>query len=474
MFIVDLLWYFVIFSFLGWLITSSQTLFTEKKFHNMGFLTLPFCPSYGLCAVICHLVLIPAKNNKFILFLGSSIILSVLVILIGVISRKILGFKPWNFSKDRLHLGSYITLPYVIVFGILGLFLNAFLIPFTKSLIEFLPFTLSLILVLSICGLILVDYVFSLISTIKLKKRIRTLNDAVKYLKISDSEEKIKELEQNYNKLFTKNIWRKRFAAAFPDLKHSAYVRQISEKLEEIKADNMKEYTMVYESKSDKPFAFGLCFTKLFYLFLIGSILGTVFETIWALFAEGHFECRVGMVIGPFIPVYGGGACFLTIVLYRLYKLSDTLIFVISAVVGASFEYLCSWLQETLFGTVSWDYSNTAFNFNGRTNLMFALIWGFLGLVWVRYLYPLSSKLIEKIPKNKGSIITAFLVLFMIIDAIISICAISRWNQRNNGVVPQNQFEAYLDRTFNDDKMEFLFPHMQNANPTDTSTVHKD
>ena len=114
------------------------------------------------------------------------------------------------------------------------------------------------------------------------------------------------------------------------------------------------------KAKATKPFAFGLCFTKLFYLFLIGSFLGTVFETIWALFAEGHFECRVGMVFGPFIPVYGGGACFLTIVLYRLYKLSDTLIFVISAVVGASFEYLCSWLQETLFGTVSWDYSNTA------------------------------------------------------------------------------------------------------------------
>ena len=31
---------------------------------------------------------------------------------------------------------------------------------------------------------------------------------------------------------------------------------------------------------------------------------------------------------------------------------------------------------------------------------MYALIWGFLGLVWVRYLYPWTAKLIEKIPKK--------------------------------------------------------------------------
>jgi uncharacterized membrane protein len=134
---------------------------------------------------------------------------------------------------------------------------------------------------------------------------------------------------------------------------------------------------------------------------MLGSFIGTLLETLWALLLIGQIEVRVGMVYGPLIPVYGGGACFLTIILYKLYKLSDTLIFVISAVVGAGFEYFCSWFQETLFGTVSWDYSNTPLNLNGRTNLMYALIWGFLGLVWVRYLYPWASKFIEKMPKKQ-------------------------------------------------------------------------
>ena len=36
-----------------------------------------------------------------------------------------------------------------------------------------------------------------------------------------------------------------------------AYVKQINAKIEEIKQDNMKEYTQTFESKEDKPFAYG-------------------------------------------------------------------------------------------------------------------------------------------------------------------------------------------------------------------------
>lgn len=466
MLIINLLWYFVTFSFCGWIINGLRTLFEEKKFYNKGFLASPFCPSYGVGAVICYLTLNQFQNNKFILFLGSCVILSLVVILIGFFTEKVLGFKPWDFSDMNLNIGSYITLPYAILLGIMGTILVGALIPILNSFIELIPFIVSLIVVLAICLIVLIDYVLSIITTLRLQHRIKKLNGVSNLLGSDVPQEKIDELESNYNKLFTENIMRRRLVSAFPELKNTAYVKQIASKIDEIKTDNMKEYTQVYENKSDEPFAFGFCFTKLFYLFIFGSMLGTLFETIWALFAEGHFEIRVGMVYGPFIPVYGGGACFLTAVLYKLYKLSDTLIFVISAVVGAGFEYFCSWFQETLFGTVSWDYSNTAFNLDGRTNLMYALIWDFLGLVWVRYLYPWASKLIEKIPKRAGSIITTFLIVFMLFNAFMSVSATYRWTQRDNGVSASNGFEEYFDKHFDDDKMNFLFPHMQAVEDT--------
>ena len=64
----------------------------------------------------------------------------------------------------------------------------------------------------------------------------------------------------------------------------------------------------------------------------------------------------------------GGGARFMARS-HKLYKLNVMLVFVISAFVGAGFEYFCSWLQEQMFGTVSWTNSaSTPFYLDGRTN----------------------------------------------------------------------------------------------------------
>uniref|UniRef100_UPI00402A5628 putative ABC transporter permease n=1 Tax=Ruminococcus bromii TaxID=40518 RepID=UPI00402A5628 len=434
-----------------------------QKFSNNGFLTSPFCPMYGFSAVICYTALKPFENSKLILFIGSTLILSALMVVVGVLVEKTLKFKPWNFSSSKFSIGNYITFPYALFLGLLGMLLVGLIIPVLRTAVEAIPFWVSLILVLCFCGIIAIDYVFSMITTIRLLRRIAKLKNSSELMDKGATEVEIQELEENYNRLFTENILRKRLAHAYPDLTHMAYVKQINAKIEEIKQDNMKEYTQTFESKEDKPFAYGFCFTKLFYLFVIGSFIGTILETIWAFCVDGHFEMRVGMVYGPFIPVYGGGACFLTAALYKLYKLNDTLVFVISAFVGAGFEYFCSWLQEQMFGTVSWDYSDTPFNLDGRTNLMYALIWGFLGLVWVRYLYPWTAKLIEKIPKRAGAIITTFLIVFMAFNGFMSVTATARWTQRTDGVPASNSFEEYLDEKFDNEKMEFLFPGMKKA-----------
>lgn len=462
-FLLDLLWYFVIFSFFGWVASSFRSLLLEKKFSNNGFLTSPFCPMYGFSAVICYTALKPFENSKLILFIGSTLILSALMVVVGVLVEKTLKFKAWDFSSSKFSIGNYITFPYALFLGLLGMLLVGLIIPVLRTAVEAIPFWISLILVLCFCGIIVIDYVFSMITTIRLLRRIAKLKNSSELMDKGATEVEIQELEENYNRLFTENILRKRLAHAYHDLTHMAYVKQINAKIEEIKQDNMKEYTQTFESKDDKPFAYGFCFTKLFYLFVIGSFIGTILETIWAFCVDGHFEMRVGMVYGPFIPVYGGGACFLTAALYKLYKLNDTLVFVISAFVGAGFEYFCSWLQEQMFGTVSWDYSDTPFNLDGRTNLMYALIWGFLGLVWVRYLYPWTAKLIEKIPKRAGAIITTFLIVFMAFNGFMSVTATARWTQRTEGVPASNSFEEYLDEKFDNEKMEFLFPGMKKA-----------
>lgn len=46
---------------------------------------------------------------------------------------------------------------------------------------------------------------------------------------------------------------------------------------------------------------------KIFWIFMIGSVIGYIFETIVVIFQKGHFEIRQGVIYGPLIPVYGIG-----------------------------------------------------------------------------------------------------------------------------------------------------------------------
>lgn len=43
----------------------------------------------------------------------------------------------------------------------------------------------------------------------------------------------------------------------------------------------------------------------IFWIFIIGSILGYIYEMIVVLFQKGYFESRQGLIYGPFTPVYG-------------------------------------------------------------------------------------------------------------------------------------------------------------------------
>lgn len=106
---------------------------------------------------------------------------------------------------------------------------------------------------------------------------------------------------------------------------------------------------MKKKTKKNLKFAF-----RLFWIFIIGSVVGFIYENILVLFQKGHFELRQGLLYCPLIPVYGVGA-----VIYELIvpKMKNTVeVFVDTMFLGGVTEYICSYLQEVLFGTISWDY----------------------------------------------------------------------------------------------------------------------
>ncbi len=173
----------------------------------------------------------------------------------------------------------------------------------------------------------------------------------------------------------------------------------------------------------------------------------------------GWWMSRSSVVWGPFSVVWGLGGVMLTAVLYKYKDKSDGTIFLAGTILGGAYEYVCSVFTELVFGTIFWDYSHLPFNLGGRINLLYCFFWGIVAVVWLKFIYPFLSGLIEKLPVRAGRIGTWVLVVFMVCNMALSSLALARYSQRQTEPdAPVNAVTAFLDQRFSDERMERIYP----------------
>lgn len=216
----------------------------------------------------------------------------------------------------------------------------------------------------------------------------------------------------------------------------------------------------INENKSNH-FAKGLNLYKILLICFVGSFVGVIVELLWCLVKNGYIESRSGLVYGPFNLLYGAGAVLLTVCLYKFRNRGAWISFLGGILVGSVVEYICSWGQEMLFGSRSWDYSHMPFNINGRICLLYSIFWGFLGVLWIKRIYPVMAECILKIPNKAGKIITWILVAFFAFNSFMTLTSMARWTQRMNGIEPSTKFEEFIDNRFTDSRMEKIFANMK-------------
>lgn len=194
---------------------------------------------------------------------------------------------------------------------------------------------------------------------------------------------------------------------------------------------------------------------KLFWVFVIGSIIGYLLEMIVGLVQNGHFVSKQGLIYGPFSQVYGIGLVIYYLVIPNNKKNIE--IFLISMFLGGIVEYIFSYLQETFFGTISWDYSNLLFNINGRTSLLHCIYWGIGGILFSKYIRPQIEKIDLFYPKKWFKVLTIFLAIFLLFDIIISSLACKRQEERKEGIEPKNNIEIFLDKTYTNEVLNEIY-----------------
>ncbi|WP_338070589.1 putative ABC transporter permease [Bifidobacterium callimiconis] len=214
-----------------------------------------------------------------------------------------------------------------------------------------------------------------------------------------------------------------------------------------------------------------LDFFNLFWVFVVASVVGLGIETVYhfALY-HGELQDRAGLLYGPFSPIYGFGGVLLTVFLNRLWNRNPLLIFLCSAVIGGAFEYATSWFMEVAFGVTAWDYTGQWLSINGRTSGKYMIMWGLLGVVWVRWCLPRLLKLINRIPWQWRYSLTVACFVLLFVDGTMTLMSLDCWYSRVSGLSPDSPIEMFFANHYDDAYMQHRFQTMT-IDPSRTGRV---
>lgn len=432
----QLLWFFLIYAFLGWLMETALAAVRKRRLLNRGFLNAPFSPVYGLAAVLFAIFLPELRSAPFFLFLGGMILATGLELVTGLLLERVSHQKWWDYSEEPWNFNGHICLKYSLVWGLLALLCVFFLNPLLVTLTSLLPRSVGKWILLAVLILLGLDFLGSWAALLQLKGSLGEPGEVSR---------RWKHLSDALDNAVTRYIQR-RMARAYPSLEREQLRRG-------------QKAARAAQEERPHVFAAGCGFYKLACLFFLGSFLGDVTETVFCRLTAGIWMSRSSVVYGPFSLVWGFGAVLLTAILYQYRTRSDSFIFLFGTVLGGAYEYVCSVFTELVFGTVFWDYSHLPFNLGGRINLLFCFFWGIAAVLWLKLAYPALSRLIERLPMRAGKLLTWGMIVFMLLNAGISSLAMTRYTQRSAGVPAETPLEQRLDERFPDERIERIYPN---------------
>lgn len=424
----ELLWLFFLYSFFGWILETVTAAVKSKRFVNRGLVNLPFCILYGCAAVF--ITVFAAELNGIWLYIGSVILATVFEWSAGHLIEKIYHEKWWDYSDIRWNLDGYICLPVSAFWGALAFIMMNWGNRFSLKLFHLLPQTAGYTILLILSIFLFLDIIATMII--------------------------LSGRSQDISRWITLDTWLSKPALR---LGKNIYKR-VNNRITHAYPDAKKTSAAV----STTVFAEGCNFHKLVWLFIIGAFLGDITETIYCRITAGVWMSRSSVVWGPFSIVWGLAIAGATAFLHRYRDKSDGFLFLFGTFLGGAYEYVCSVFTEIVFGKVFWDYSTYPLNLGGRINLLYCFFWGIAAVIWMKYLYPKISGLIEKVPMKPGKIITWILTVFMCCNMAVSSLALIRSTERANNIPAESPWQKLMDEHYDDETLKRIYPNALSTN----------
>ncbi|MCH1626887.1 putative ABC transporter permease [Ferdinandcohnia quinoae] len=116
----EVIFYFIIYSFIGWLLENIYSFATTKKFFKPNFFLGPFKPMYGFAPVILVYLINQNMHLTTVIFL-CFFIPTLVEYVSGLLLLKFFQRKWWDYSNLPLQLHGHICLPFSICWIFLSL-----------------------------------------------------------------------------------------------------------------------------------------------------------------------------------------------------------------------------------------------------------------------------------------------------------------------------------------------------------------
>ncbi len=156
-FVCRYFFWFLIYSFTGWLCETLLYMLRDGKVVKRGFLFGPLCPIYGFGAGLCVMLLYGRVHNIVYLFLLGMLLTSTLEYLTHFLMEKIFHAMWWDYSNRRFNLHGRIYLKGCLLFGVGITLLIRVVHPIVASLTNAIPKTALYITCFVLYTILLLD-----------------------------------------------------------------------------------------------------------------------------------------------------------------------------------------------------------------------------------------------------------------------------------------------------------------------------
>ncbi len=181
--ILELIVYFILYSFLGWVIESAFRTICERKIINSGFLKGPFCPIYGIGCIIMLIFFNDLSDRPILLFFATMITLTAWEYIVGLLLEKIFKTKYWDYSNHKINFQGRICLENSICWGILGVIFIKYIHPFIRTIISQINVNLLSCVAAVLSVVLIVDTITTIIHIKNIKttlEKIEKINNEIK------------------------------------------------------------------------------------------------------------------------------------------------------------------------------------------------------------------------------------------------------------------------------------------------------